>query len=187
MADRRRIFALGAAGVILALELMQPSALITGPLLLASLCLVAWAIVPGVVRRGAERTGPASRYLLIALNRLDALLAHVVDDSGQSKKSLDRIADMISEGSDLLNRPVRSHKERDAWMNDYRSWTDEVFSEIQDNFGRAQAIAFRTIGVPDYGRIIPFFDDLHNSKKLRLKKRLDKLIQFVNANSNAKA
>jgi len=182
MADRRRIFALGVAGVVLTLELMQPSGLITVPLLLASLFLIAWAVVPDVVRHWATKTGPVAPYLLGGLDRLDSLLAHIVGGPHQSKECLDRLADKITEGSQLLNRQVKNIEERDAWLNDYRTWTDEVFSEIEDNFGRPQAVIFRTIGVPNAGEIQPYFDELLNAKKLRLKVRLDNLKSFVNAN-----
>lgn len=182
MTDRRRILAFGVAGVMLALELMQPSALVTVPLLLASLFLIAWAIVPDVVRRWARRTGRVAPFLLSGLDRLDALLAHAVGGPAQDSACLKYIGDKITEGSQLLNRRVTSDEELGAWLSDYKTWTDDVYAEIESNFSSAQAVAFRTIGVTDAAMITPFYNERLNTKKLRLKKRLDRLVAFVNTN-----
>lgn len=187
MVDRRRIVTLGAAGAVLAVQLMQPSGFISTFLLLASLFLVAWGIVPDVIQRWAARTGPIAPYLLHALGRLDDLLGRIVGSSSEKAERLNRLADQLTEGGRLLNRRVTSDDELSTWKRDYDNWTNNVSAEIEEHFGRPQALTFRSVVSVLAADMPPAFNGWHNNKKLRLNKRIDNLRSFINANSNHQA
>lgn len=187
MADRRRIVALGMAGVVLVIQLMQPSEIISIPLLLVCLFLVAWGIIPDVIRRWAERSGWAASYLLRCLDGLDDLLGNIVPSTSEREESLDRLSYKMEDGIQILNKIVKSEHEFQVWKNDYDDWTKEVSSEIESGFGRTQAVTFRSVGSVSAACMIPYFDETHNSKKLRLNKRIENLRSFLNANSNLDA
>ena len=56
----RTIIALGLAGAALAVEVMQPSEIVSIPLLAVSLFFIAWGLVPDHVRRGVDCCGKAA-------------------------------------------------------------------------------------------------------------------------------
>jgi len=184
MAKRRGIFYLGVAGVLFAVDLMQPPLLISITLLLASLFLIAWAIVPDKIRHWAGNTGGASPYIHSGLDGMDNLLGHVVADSSEKKECMDRLAEKMGGVSRLLNRRVTNDEELQVWKSDYGSWINEVASEIENNFGKPQAMTFRAVISVDAAEMQPYFNDWHNQKKLRLNKRIENLRTFINANSN---
>ncbi len=86
MASRPRILALGGSIAALAIGIMQPSAILTVPLLLVAVFLIAWAIIPDQIRHMAGRTGRFAPHIQHSLDGFDRLLSKIT----QEAESLDK-------------------------------------------------------------------------------------------------
>lgn len=81
----------------------------------------------------------------------------------------------------LLNWEVKSEDEFRDWMADQDAWLDEVFSEIETNFSRPQAVIFSALGFVLAADIPPSFSPAHKNLKLCLDKRIDSLRNLLDA------
>ena len=87
----------------------------------------------------------------------------------------------MDDGLRILNRPVNSEEDFRDWRADHEAWSDDIFSEIETHFSRAQAVTFRTIGSVQAASMPPSFNPEHNNLKLHLNKRIDNLRNFLDA------
>ncbi len=151
---------------------------ISWPFLFIGLFLLAWGVAPGAVMRGVAAL-PSGTRLTFALNEFDRWLAGTTG----AQDILDRLSYKMDDGLRILNRPVNSEDEFRDWMADQKAWIDDIFSEIETHFSRAQAVTFRTVGSVLAADMPPSFSPEHNSHKLHLNKRIDNLRNFLDAES----
>jgi hypothetical protein len=148
-------------------------------LLMAGLFLLAWGVAPIAVMRGVAAL-PMGARLTHGLNEFNRWIVGATS----SQESLDRLSYKMDEGLRILNRIVNSEEALIAWEKDDEDWTAKVFSEIETNFSRPQAVTFRSVGSVLAANFLPAFNNKHNTRKLHLDKRLDNLRHFLDAESN---
>lgn len=151
---------------------------ISWPFLFIGLFLLAWGVAPGAVMRGVLAL-PSGTRLTFALNEFDRWLAGTTG----AQESLDRLSYKMDDGLGILNRRVNSADEFRDWTADQKAWVDDIFSEIETHFSRAQAVTFRTVGSVFAAAMPPSFSPKHNDRKLHLNKRIDNLRNFLDAES----
>ncbi len=149
---------------------------ISWPLLFFGLFLLAWGVAPVVIMRGIAAL-PSGARLTFALNEFDRWLAGTTG----AQESLDRLSYKMDDGLRILNRPVNSEDEFRDWMADREAWVDDIFSEIETHFSRAQAVTFRAVGSVLAADMPPSFSPEHNKTKLYLDKRIDNFRNFLDA------
>ena len=89
----------------------------------------------------------------------------------------------MEDGLRILNRPVYSEDEFWDWKADQEAWGEDIFSEIETHFNRAQAVTFMAVGSVLAAEMPPSCSPEHNKLKLHLNKRIDNLRNFLDAES----
>ena len=179
MARRRTQILVGVGIIALAANMIVGIPwFVSWPFLLVGIFLLAWGLFPAAVVRAVTAL-PGGPKMNHALTEFDQWLAGTTG----AGEILDRLSYKMDDGLKLLNRPVNSEDEFREWGANHDAWLNEVFSEIETNFNRAQAVTFRSVGSVLAADFPPSFSGPHNTLKLHLDKRIDNLRNFLDAES----
>jgi len=92
MRGQRLAIGCGGGLVLLMVEILQPSAWVTVPLLLLGILLLFWGVAPRELRQLLKHAGPCSSYFLSGLNKFERAIAGLeqragsVDQAGEAKR-----------------------------------------------------------------------------------------------------
>ena len=99
--------------------------------------------------------------------------------SGRKDESIERLRNMISDGLQLLNKPVNTEVEFKNWKTDDKNWVNAVYRELKRSFNESLAVSFQSVESVQEFDIVSSFNSEHNTRKLFLNKRLNILINII--------
>ena len=97
----------------------------------------------------------------------------------QKQQTVNILADLLNDGTHIMQRHVHSDEEYRAWKTDMDHWVSQVATVLREKFGKPEETLFLMLESVVAADIMRHYNKEHNNELLHLGQRLKKLRRVI--------